>query len=192
MADLPIALLPEITAITTDTLYVVSDGGTTYKVKAGNTSGDAALGVFQSSLDQTITGTTDESYVVSMEQSFTSYGVEIVDNTKITVLSAGTYNLSFSMQLEKTSGADPYTISIWSRINGVDVVDSTGDVVLVGTPGSSPIIASWSLLNQLDAGDYIELVWASNNVNVKLYAIPTRINPVRPASPSVSVTMSQL
>jgi hypothetical protein len=98
MADLPIALLPEITAITRDTLYVVSEGGTTYKVKAGNTSGDAALGVFQSSVDQTITGTTSESYVVQMEQTLDSYGVEIVDNSKITALSAGTYNLFFSIQ----------------------------------------------------------------------------------------------
>lgn len=192
MADLPIALLPEITAITRDTLYVVSEGGTTYKVKAGNTSGDAALGAFQSSVDQTITGTTSESYVVQMEQTFDSYGVEVVDNSKITVLSAGTYNLTFSIQLQKTAGAGTYTISIWSRINGVDVSDSTGDVVLVGTPGSSPAIASWGLLSHLESGDYVELVWSSDNADVKLYAIPTRINPDRPASPSVSVTMSQL
>jgi hypothetical protein len=192
MADLPIALLPEITAITRDTLYVVSEGGTTYKVKAGNTSGDAAIGVFQSSVDQTITGTTSESYVVQMEQSFVSYGVEVVDNSKITVLSAGTYNLAFSLQLEKISGAGSYTISIWSRINGIDVPDSTGDIVLAGTPLVSPTIASWSLLNILNAGDYVELVWSSDNTNVKLYAIPERINPVRPASPSVAITMSEL
>ena len=192
MADLPIALLPEITAITKDTLYVVSEGGTTYKVKAGNTSGDAAIGVFQSSVDQTITGTTFESYVVQMEQSFVSYGIEIVDNSKITVLSAGTYNLSFSLQLSKTLGTGSYVISIWARINGIDVPDSTGDIVLAGIPSVSPTIASWSLLNILNAGDYVELVWSSDNTNVKLYSIPERVNPDRPASPSVSVTMDEL
>jgi hypothetical protein len=192
MPDLPIALLPEITGITTDTLFVVSDGGTTYKVKAGNTSGDAAHGQFLSTVDQFITGTTSQSYIMSADTVIDSEGVTVVDGSKFTFLSGGTYNFSFSSQLIKTTGAGAYTISIWLNQNGNPIIDSTGDVVLAGTPISSPLIAAWTYLLTVESGDNVELVWSSDVADVKLYAIPIRSNPSRPTSPSVSVIITQL
>jgi len=192
MPNLPINQLPEITAITTNTLCVVSDGGTTYKVKAGNTSGDAAYGQFISTSDQFITGSVSDAYIMSAGTTLDTYGVSVVDNSKFTFLSGGTYNMAFSAQLIKTAGAGTYTISIWLRLNGVDVLDSTGDVVLIGTAGSSPIIAAWTYLINVNAGDYVELVWSSDNVDSKLYSIPTRTNPTRPISPSLIVSLIQL
>lgn len=192
MPDLPINLLPEITGITTDTLFVVSDGGTTYKVKAGNTSGDAAYGQFLSSVDQFITGTTSQEYIMSADTVIDSVGVTIVDGSKFTFLSGGTYNLAFSTQLEKTAGAGTYTISIWANQNGYPIDDSTGDIILVGTPLASPTIVAWSYLVTVNSGDNVELLWSSSSVDAKLYAIPIRSNPSRPASPSVSVIITQL
>jgi hypothetical protein len=192
MPDLPIALLPEITGITTDTLFVVSDGGTTYKVKAGNTSGDAAHGQFLSTVDQFITGTTSQSYIMSADTVIDSEGVTVVDGSKFTFLSGGTYNFAFSSQLIKTTGAGAYTISIWLNQNGTPLIDSTGDVVLAGTPISSPLIAAWTYLLSVESGDNVELVWSSDVADVKLYAIPIRSNPSRPTSPSVSVIITQL
>lgn len=192
MADLPIALLPEITAITTDTLFVVSDGGTTYKVKAGNTSGDAAYGQFLSSVDQLITGVTTQEYVMSAETIIDSFGITVVDGSKFTFLSGGTYNLAFSAQLEKTTSTGPYTISIWANQNGTPIDESTGDIILTGPLLASPTIAAWSYLVTVNPGDNVELLWSSNSVNVKLYAIPIRTEPNRPSSPSVSVIITQL
>jgi hypothetical protein len=192
MADLPIALLPEITAITTDTLFVVSDGGITYKVKAGNTSGDAAHGQFLSLVDQFITGATSQSYIMSADTVIDSEGVTVVDGSKFTFLSGGTYNFAFSVQLIKTLGVGSYTISIWLNQNGLPLIDSTGDVVLAGTPISSPLIASWTYLLTVETGDNVELLWSSDIADVKLYAIPIRSNPYRPTSPSVSVIITQL
>jgi hypothetical protein len=192
MADLPINQLPEITAVTTDTLFVVSQGGTTYKVKAGNTSGDAAYGQFISTSDQLITGSVNNSYIMSAGTTLDSYGVSVVDNSKFTFLSGGTYNFAFSAQLAKVQGVGTYTVSIWLTINGVPLVDSTGDVVLVGTASSSAIIAAWPYLLNLNAGDYVQLAWSSDSVDAKLYSIPTRVNPTRPASPSLIVTINQL
>jgi hypothetical protein len=192
MPDLPIALLPEITGITTDTLFVVSDGGTTYKVKAGNTSGDSAHGQFLSTVDQFITGTTSQSYIMSADTVIDSEGVTVVDGSKFTFLSGGTYNFAFSAQLIKTTGAGAYTISIWLNQNGNPIIDSTGDVVLAGTPISSPLIAAWTYLLSVESGDNVELVWSSDVADVKLYAIPMRSNPSRPTSPSVSVIITQL
>jgi hypothetical protein len=192
MADLPINQLPEITAITTDTLFVVSDGGTTYKVKAGNTSGDASYGQFASLVDQFITSGVTQSYVMSAETVIDSVGVTVVDGSKFTFLSGGTYNFAFSVQLIKTLGAGSYTISIWLNQNGSPLTDSTGDVVLVGTPISSALIAAWTYLLTVEAGDNVELVWSSDIADVKLHAIPIRTNPDRPTSPSLSVIITQL
>lgn len=192
MADLPIALLPEISAITTDTLFVVSEGGTTYKVKSGNTSGGVSHAEFASLVDQFITGTTSQSYVMSADTVIHSEGISVVDGSKFTFLSGGTYNFAFSSQLIKTEGVGSYTISIWLNQNGSPLVDSTGDVVLVGTPISSALIASWTYLLTVEAGDNVELLWSSDIADVKLYAIPIRTNPDRPTSPSVSVIISQL
>ena len=171
---------------------MVSDGGTTYKVKAGNTSGDAAYGQFLSSVDQFITSGATQSYVMSADTVIDSVGVTVVDGSKFTFLSGGTYNLGFSVQLEKTLGAGTYTICIWANQNGLPIDDSTGDIILVGTPLSSPTIAAWTYLLTVNAGDNVELLWSSSSSDVKLYAIPTRTNPDRPASPSVSVVITQL
>ena len=192
MPNLPINQLPEITAITTDTLFVVSQGGTTYKVKAGNTSGDAAYGQFVSTVDQLITGATTSAYIMSAETALDSYGVSVVDGTKFTVLSGGTYNFAFSAQLAKVAGAGTYTVSIWLAINGEPLDDSTGDIVLVGTSSSSAVIAAWPYLLNLNPGDYVQLFWSSDNVDTKLYSIPVRSNPTRPVSPSLIVTINEL
>jgi hypothetical protein len=129
---------------------------------------------------------------MSADTTLDSYGVSVVDGSKFTFVSGGTYDLAFSTQLAKVAGAGTYTVSIWLNINGEPLVDSTGDVVLVGTASSSAIIAAWTYLITVNAGDYAELMWSSDNVDSKLYAIPTRINPFRPASPSVSVVIYQL
>lgn len=192
MADLPIVGLPEITAITTDTLFVVSDGGTTYKVKAGNTSGDASYGQFLSSSDQFISGSVTDAYIISADTTIDSYGISVVDGSKFTFLSAGTYNLAFSAQLGKVSGSGAYTVSIWANLNGTPIDDSTGDIVIEGIPAASPKIVAWTYLLKVNAGDYVELVWSSDNTNSKLYAIPTRVDPIRPASPSIAVIINEL
>jgi len=129
---------------------------------------------------------------MSADTTLNSYGISVVDGSKFTFLSGGTYNLAFSAQLGKVSGSGAYTISIWARLNGTDIDDSTGDMVIEGIPSAAPKIAAWTYLITVNPGDYVELVWSSDNVNSKLYAIPTRVDPIRPACPSVIVAINEL
>jgi hypothetical protein len=95
------------------------------------------------------------------------------------------YNIQFSAQLDKTSGGTGL-VWIWLRKNGVDVPDSTGFVRLQGN--SAELLAAWNYLTQLNAGDYIELMWEVDDTSVQiLYEAATAVHP---ATPSVILTVS--
>ena len=95
MSDLPISQLPALTALTSDAQFPVEQGGTTYRVAAGFASSGNLHGAFHSELTQSAT-TADTALIMSAETTDFSVGVNVVNNTKITVSSGGTYNLQFS------------------------------------------------------------------------------------------------
>ena len=192
MSNLPISQLPEITEITSDALFVVVASGTTYQIKSSNTASGLAKGSFYSTETQTITGTTEEPYLMYTEVTDISQGISVVDNTKFTVESGGTYNLIFSAQMDKSTYGSPSLIAIWLRINGEDVEWTAGEV---GTPPAvtpSRIILGWNYLYNLNAGDYMELVWYSNNPNTIIKANPRDEELGLPGVPSVAVTITQV
>ena len=192
MSNLPISQLPEITEITSEASFVVATSGTTYQIKASNIASGLAKGSFYSTETQTITGTTEEPYLMYTEVTDISQGISVVDNTKFTVESGGTYNLIFSAQMDKSTYGSPSLIAIWLRINGEDVEWTAGEV---GTPPAvtpSRIILGWNYLYNLNAGDYMELVWYSNNPNTIIKANPRDEELGLPGVPSVAVTITQV
>ena len=192
MSNLPISQLPEITEITSEASFVVATSGTTYQIKASNIASGLAKGSFYSTETQTITGTTEEPYLMYTEVTDISQGISVVDNTKFTVESGGTYNLIFSAQMDKSTYGSPSLIAIWLRINGEDVEWTAGEV---GTPPAvtpSRIILGWNYLYNLNAGDYMELVWYSNNPNTIIKATPRDEELGLPGVPSVAVTITQV
>jgi hypothetical protein len=192
MSNLSISQLPEITEITSDASFVVATSGTTYQIKASNIASGLAKGSFYSTETQTITGTTEEPYLMYTEVTDISQGISVVDNTKFTVESGGTYNLIFSAQMDKSIYTSPSLIAIWLRINGEDVEWTAGEV---GTPPAvtpSRIILGWNYLYNLNAGDYMELVWYSNNPNTIIKATPRDEELGLPGVPSVAVTITQV
>lgn len=66
MPDLPISLLPELTAVTPDTQYAVEEGGTTYRLKESTLNPlPTNRGLFsQTATSVTISGTTSETSVI--------------------------------------------------------------------------------------------------------------------------------
>jgi hypothetical protein len=192
MSNLPISQLPEITEITPDALFVVVASGTTYQIKSSNTASGFAKGSFYSIETQTNTGTTDESRIMYAEVTDISEGISVVDNTKFTVESGGTYNLIFSAQMDKSTYGSPSLISVWIRINGEDIEWSAGEVITPPTVIGSRVILGWNYVYKLNAGDYMELVWYSNNENTIIQASPRNEELGIPAIPSVAVTITQV
>ena len=189
MPNLPISQLPELTAITQNAEFAVAQSGTTYRVKAGNISSGIAYGSFLSSVAQSALTTTD-AYSISADTTTLSNGVTVVDGSKFTVVSAGTYNLQFSVQIESTKGGSPETVDIWLSKNGTNVDYSNTQLSLNSNNGKT--FAAWNFVESLDAGGYFELKWSASDNAIQLVTLGTQTNPTRPAVPSVIVTVTQI
>jgi len=104
--------------------------------------------------------------------------------SKIYVADTGLYNIQFSAQLDKTGGSAS-SVYIWPRVNGVNVPDSATKVVIDGP--NAEVVPAWNFLLVLEGGDYFELVWQSNDVDVVLAAEPAAGN--IPGIPSIILTV---
>lgn len=190
MANLPISQLPEITSgLTANAEFAVSLGGTTYKVKTSNLAyGRPFLSAYHSTSQSGFTANT--AYSMSASTVSESYNISVVDGSKFTVTSGGTYNLQFSAQLNKTQGGTAENVEIWLSKNGVNVDWSNTNITLANN--STLIVASWNFVMTLNAGDYLELKLNVTDTHVVIFAEPAKTGPTRPAIPSVIVTMVQV
>jgi hypothetical protein len=95
------------------------------------------------------------------------------------------YNVQFSAQVDKTAGGVGL-VWVWLRKNGVNVPDSAGQIRIQGN--DSEILAAWNYVIQLNAGDYIELMWEVDDTSVILLA--EAASAVHPSVPSVILTVT--
>jgi hypothetical protein len=144
-----------------------------------------AYGTFYDTTTQTAAAI-NTAYALTFNSTNLSNGVYIGSPTsRVYVAQNGVYNMQFSAQLDNTSGGS-HLIFIWLRINGTDVANSAGQVRLKGTDGE--LVTSWNYVEQLRAGDYIELMWSVNDTSVQVLA-QAAAAPV-PAIPSVILTVT--
>ncbi|UCH49094.1 MAG: hypothetical protein JSU95_04695, partial [Betaproteobacteria bacterium] len=126
------------------------------------------------------------AYAMTLNSTDLSFGVTIGSPTsRVYVDNAGIYNIQFSAQLDKTTGGTSITY-IWLRHNGVDVVDSAGQIRIQGN--NAETIAAWNYLLQMNAGDYFELMWATDDTNTQI--LSEVASAVHPAIPSVIITVT--
>lgn len=128
--------------------------------------------------------------LIAYNATAVNVGITLVAGTQLTVSKTANYNLQFSAQLQKTTG--PKTdVDIWVRRNGALYTDSNTTLALTGT--NTVLLAGWSYILALNAGDYVELAWTSPDTTVSLTAVPATVGPpARPLTPSVRCTMVQL
>lgn len=145
-------------------------------------------GAFSSDQDQTATANT----ATLMTLNTTDFANDVsISSSKITVATAGIYNLQFSTQFQNTDTAfqDVY---IWLEQNGVDVPGSTGFVSIpnrhAGTDGHS--IVGWNYFLSMAVNDYVEIYWSVPNIAVTIQHLAASGSPTKPATQSVVATMS--
>ena len=189
MPNLPISQLPEITATTSNAEYVVAQDGVTYKIKRGYMASGKLFGSFYQE-DSQSGFTPNTIYALSASSTADNTGITVVDNTKFTVSSGGTFNLQFSAQLQKLQGGTTESITIWLRINGVDVPWSATDITFANNNELN--VAAWNFVSQLNAGDYMELMFSTTDIHIIVYGQPAVTGPVRPGLPSLIVTVVQI
>ena len=118
-----------------------------------------------------------------------SNGVSISNNSRINVAYTGIYNLQFSLQLRRTTGGGAKQVSIWIRVNGVDVPDSATHVTFQSS--SDYLVPAWNFFVDMTAGQYVELMWTQDDSIVLTYEVVDLIVP-HPAVPSVIITMNKI
>lgn len=192
MSNLPISNLPEVTAITTSSEFVVVENGVTSKIKTPNINSGTVYGSFYSELDQTITGATTDAYTMIAEVTAYSQGITVLDGSKFVTDTPGLFNLTFSTQFNRSSGTAGSIITIWLRKNGIDEIYSAGEVSAGVGDFNSRQLPSWNFMIYLDAGDYVELMWSSTNPNTYINSNGPQTLPDRPGVPSVAITIVQV
>jgi hypothetical protein len=157
----------------------------------GATGLGGTIGLYGSFYDTTTQINPTASLPNAMRFNTTDFsnGVSIVNNSIITIDSVGVYNIQFSAQLDKTdSGNDQ--IDIWLRKNGVNIDNTNTTIELFGNNAEN--VAAWNWLVSSNSNDYYEIMWSSADVNIRLLSRGTQSTPLRPAIPSVILTVSQI
>ena len=116
-------------------------------------------------------------------------GVSLVDGSKVKVANTGVYNIQFSAQIINTL-LDLTNVDIWLAKNG-DPVSNTNTTITLDKK-ENRYVASWNFMIELNANDYIELMWFSSQANAQIHYAPAQTNPTRPAIPSLILTINQV
>ena len=130
-----------------------------------------------------IFGTTDVAKGFSVVTNGTSL-------TRIEASHAGVYNFQWSGQFENTVN-EARDIFVWWRVNGNDVVGSTGLAAVPGSHGgvNGHALIGWNFFLTLNANDYVELYWMKETgINLPFYAGTENY----PSTASVVLTVNQI
>ena len=146
-------------------------------------------GAFEDTVSHSVTANTANA--MTFNTTDYSSGVTLVGGSKITATYPGIYNLQFSTQFQNTD-TQLHDVSIWLRINGVDVVGSTGYISVPNSHASVPghSINGWNFFVQLNANDYVEIWWSTDSANVTIQAYAAGTSPTRPSTASNVATLT--
>jgi len=151
----------------------------------------APYGAFQDSTDQTAANTTT-AYTVTFNTTDYTSGVYLSNSSRLNVRNYGVYNIQFSIQFKNTTN-DGQDVDIWFRKNGTNVDASNSRFHLPARKsGGDPshLIAALNFFLELNANDYIEIMWRTTDTGVSIEHFDTSTSPTRPAVPSAIVTAS--
>lgn len=110
----------------------------------------------------------------------------LVVGSRLVVNIAANFTFQYSIRFVNTL-VGVKNISLWPRINGVNVANSARQFTLTGALNEATVI-DWGFVLNLAAGDYVELMWSTDNTNVQIAAAAASA-PV-PAIPSVVLTVT--
>ena len=142
-------------------------------------------GSFYDTTDQTAAAI-NTAYAMTFNTTDLSQGVYLgTPTSRVYVDRPNVYNVQFSAQVINASGG-ANRAWIWLRKNGTDVPESSGAVRIQGN--NTEAIAAWNYILQMNAGDYIELMWEVDDLGVSLHADPATA--IHPAIPSIILTVT--
>ena len=142
---------------------------------------DSPNGLFWDNADQTLAAV-NVGQPVRFNQTYLNNGMTIdgATTSEVTMTYSGIYNFQFSAMLRSTSGSSK-TAYIWIKRNGTDIGYSTREYIISGS--NAVLEINWNFNIDVQAGQYIEIMWAGSNTNLTLDAIaPTSPHPGVPSA----------
>lgn len=132
------------------------------------------------------------AYALFFNTTDFSNEVSLTGTTRMTVANAGIYNMQFSVQLENGDNA-PQDVYLWLKQNGTDIIGSTGKVGMpqrkaVNNPSHD--IKGWNYFLSMNAGDYVEVWWSTDGIDVTIPNYIATPLPTKPSTASVVATLS--
>lgn len=140
---------------TTNALLSSDNGGKALYFPAGR---------FRNTATQTAT-LADTAYAVTFNATPLSLGVSVVSNSRLTVAVSGVYAVNFALHIDPSGASE---VATWMRVNGTD---SAGSTQMWDVSANVQLLLTYSDTLTLEAGDYVELYWASSLAGVQLTAI---------------------
>ena len=159
-----------------------------------NTAGGSNLNFPYAAIQRTtdLTFTANTPTQVTFDQNDYLNGCMNDGTDGIHVEYAGIYNYQFSVQL-RNSDTQIHSAWIWLRVNGIDVAGTGSKFDVISSHGGVDgfVIAACNFYVSLNAGDYVELYAAVDNVAVTFDATAASTSPfAMPLIPSVVATLS--
>ncbi len=161
---------------------VVSKGGEFRQLimEGGNYSGRITSNVTAASPNTAyyLTYTTVSGSTIALDPTYPE---------RIVFSRAGEFLINFSAQIS-TAASSAISFYFWPRVNGVDVASSTLSSAL--KTSQTTINVSRSAIFQLNAGDYLEVMWAVDDTNGFLDA--TAATAFCPSSPASTIGITRV
>jgi len=153
---------------------------------------DSSYGSFYDVQTQSVTQQQESTGIPVLIRSIdtdATKGFTVIDNSKMKATNAGIYNFAFSFQFHHTSGGNSgATVEIWFVKNGVAVSDSNTRIAV--NTNSPYVVAAWNLFQKLNANDYVQLYWATDNHHIQMAHNTGTMG--GPAIPSAIITVNQV
>lgn len=140
-------------------------------------------GLFYSTTAQTAAAT-NTGYPVQFENIYIRNGVEVVSNTRLTAATDGMFNFQVTLQTKSSNSSDT-TVWTWINKSGTDVPYG-GQIQTV--KGNATRALYWNFSIDMEAGDYIEMYWATSDTALQLYT--EAATAPHPGIPSTIVAVS--
>ena len=166
----------------------------------GATGSGGALGRWGSFWDTTTQtpAAANTAYSITLNSAdAANNGVSVVSGSRVTFAYAGVYSLTYSIQFTNAD-TQIHDANVWLRKNDSgstgDVPDTDSKFSIIASHGGvhGNVIGTVNFVLSLAAGDFIELVWATDSTQVTLETIAAGTTPTSPRVPAVVFTATQV
>lgn len=122
-----------------------------------------------------------------------SRGVSIVDNSKITMTRAGTYNIQFSAMFANPEST-AYAVSFWLKKGDTNVTATNTDLTVPAKHGqvSGKAVGIVNYFVDAAAGDSFQVMWSTPQATITIEHLDAQTNPDRPVTSSIILTVNEI